>query len=86
MTWQDFTCLLSKDRSLPDRRRLLRVPLTRLEMHAQRHGKTTLLEKVFQILHEVRKEAAGIPDQAYLLTYRSPSPREKMEGSAVFPQ
>jgi hypothetical protein len=34
------------------------------EMHAQRHGKTTLLEKVFQILHEVRKEAAGIPVQA----------------------
>ena len=54
-------------------------------MHAQRHGKTTLLEKVFQILHEVREEAAGIPYQAYLLTYESRSPRKEMEESAVFP-
>ena len=38
------------DRTFDDRRRLLGAALTHLEMHAQRHGKPDLLEKVFEIL------------------------------------
>ena len=47
------------DRSLADRRRLLQAALTCLKTHAQRHGKTGLLEKIFEILDAARAEVTA---------------------------